>query len=253
MITEPGKVYFIGAGPGDPELITVKGKRLIDSAQNILYAGSLVPGELFFDCLPDADIRDSSGMTLEETHEYLSRAWKKNQSVVRVHTGDPSLYGTILEQIGLLAAQEIPFEIVPGVTSAFAAAAAAGVSFTVPEGNQTLIITRTAGRTPVPREQDLQCLAESKSAMAVYLSATMAGKVRDRLLHGGLPPETKVVIAHRIGWPGGEVRTCTLKDMAETARAMQITGQAVFLILPGGEMDRRSRLYSPEFSHGYRK
>ncbi|MFP4168267.1 MAG: precorrin-4 C(11)-methyltransferase [Desulfonatronovibrionaceae bacterium] len=253
MIADPGKVYFIGAGPGDPGLITVKGKQLIDAAHNILYAGSLVPVELFSECPADANIRDSSGMTLEETHEFLVRAWHSGRGAVRVHTGDPSLYGAILEQIGLLAEEGVPFEIVPGVTCAFAAAAQAGVCFTSPEKNQTLIFTRAGGRTPVPESQDLERLAKSKAAMAIYLSATMAAQVEKKLLRAGLDPETKVVVGHRVGWPGETVSICRLREMAETARRMHATGQTVFLVLPGGEGGSRSSLYSPQFSHGFRK
>jgi len=252
MPAERGCVYFIGAGPGDPELITVKGRRLLRSAELVLFAGSLVPRQLLTGCLQDADIRDSANMTLEQTHACLLKGYADNKRIVRLHTGDPSLYGTILEQMRLLAEDGIPFRIVPGVSSAFAAAADAGVSFTIPEDRQTLIITRASGRTAVPETQDLDRLAESRAAMAIYLSGTMARKVQKKLMRGGLEPETRVVIGHKVGWPDGQVRSCTLAKMVATASEMKISGQAVFLVLPSKKENRRSRLYAPEFNHKFR-
>ncbi len=252
MSAERGKVYFVGAGPGDPELITVKGQRLIRSAEVVLYAGSLVPRELFSSCAEKTEIRDSSSMTLEETHGILVRAHRMNVRIVRVHTGDPSIYGAVAEQACLLSAEGIPYEVIPGVSCAFAAAAEAGVSLTLPEGSQTVIVTRAGGRTPVPDSQDLVRLARSMASMAIYLSGTMAGKVQKKLLQGGLGPETNVVIGHRVGWPEGRVRRCSLGKLAETAREMEITGQAVFLILPDSHERGRSRLYSDDFHHTFR-
>lgn len=253
MPAERGRVYFIGAGPGDPELITVKGRRLLRSAELVVFAGSLVPRQLLAECLQYADIRDSANMTLEQTHACLLKGHRDNKRIVRLHTGDPSLYGTILEQIRLLAEDGVSFRIVPGVSCAFAAAADAAVSFTTPEDRQTLIITRASGRTAVPETQDIERLAESRAAMAIYLSGTMAHKVQKKLLRGGLEPETRVIIGHKVGWPGGRVKNSSLAEMAATAREMEISGQAVFLVLPSKKENRRSRLYAPEFSHKFRK
>ncbi len=248
------KVFFIGAGPGDPELLTLKAARLIAEAGLVLYAGSLVPAEVVAHARSDAQVVDSSGLTLEETHALLVKAVRGGRSAARVHTGDPSLYGAVREQARLLDREGIPWEVVPGVTAAFAAAAEAGISFTVPETTQTLIVTRLAGRTPVPEREALAGLAAHGAAMAVYLSAGDAPRLRDELLAGGYAPDTAAVIGHRIGWPGGGVvRTC-LRDMAEAAREADIGRQAVFLVLPGEAADdgARSKLYDPDFGHGWR-
>lgn len=247
------KVHFIGAGPGDPELLTLKAARLIAEAGLVLYAGSLVPAEVVAHARPGARVVDSSGLTLEETHAILVEAVRGGESAARVHTGDPSLYGAVREQALLLDQDGIPWEVVPGVTAAFAAAAEAGVSFTVPEATQTLIVTRMAGRTPVPEREALAGLAAHGAAMAVYLSAGDAPRLRDELLRGGYAPETAVVIGNRVGWPGGGAIRTTLERMAEAAREAGINRQAVFLVLPGQDApDARSKLYDPDFGHGWR-
>ncbi|RQD67522.1 MAG: precorrin-4 C(11)-methyltransferase [Desulfonatronovibrio sp. MSAO_Bac4] len=246
------KVIFVGAGPGDPELITVKGLKAINQADLIIYAGSLVPPELF-EHSKARDVIDSSNLTLEQTNEMMVKAFGQGRSVVRVHTGDPSIFGTIHEQTRLLSKQGIPFEIIPGVTSAFAAAARANISFTLPEVSQTLIITRSSGRTKVPQDQSLTRLASTGSSMAVYLSAGLAKKVQADLLEGGMKEDTKVIIGWKIGWDGEEIIETNLKDLAQTVENRKIKGQAVFLILPSGDNEKRSKLYDPCFSHGFRK
>ncbi len=253
MSVQP-KVFFIGAGPGDPELLTLKAARLIAEAGLVLYAGSLVSAEVMAHARPDARVVDSSGLTLEETHALLVKTVRGGQSAARVHTGDPSLYGAVREQARLLERDGVPWEVVPGVTAAFAAAAEAGVSFTVPELTQTLIVTRLAGRTPVPERETLAGLAAHGAAMAVYLSAGDAPRLRDGLLAGGYPPDTAVVIGHRIGWPGGRVLRTTVAKLADAAREASIGRQAVFLVLPGkADTEARSKLYDPDFGHGYRR
>ncbi|WP_045215927.1 precorrin-4 C(11)-methyltransferase [Desulfonatronovibrio magnus] len=247
-----GKIYFIGAGPGDPELITVKGLKIIQQADVIVYAGSLVPVSMFSKA-KTSRIIDSSGLTLEETHALLKNAWEEGLTAVRLHTGDPSIFGTIHEQGELLSNDNIPFEIIPGVTAAFAGAALARLSFTFPEVNQTLIITRMSGRTPVPEAQKLRELARSKSSMAIYLSAGMAGKMQDELLEAGLPGDTFAVIGWKLGWEDEEVIQTDLSGLAAAAKERGISGQAVFLIVPGHNTAHRSKLYDPEFSHGFRK
>ena len=247
-------LYFLGAGPGDPDLITVKAQRILARAEAVLYAGSLVPEEILQWCSPEAEIADSSSMTLEQTHSFLRQRLRDGLLVARVHTGDPALYGAIREQIHLLEEEGLDYEIVPGITSAFAAAARAKVSYTLPERTQSLILTRAAGRTTVPEGEDLRLLAEHGAAMAIYLSAANAESVQRQLMEGGYPPDTPVVIAYRVGWPEERILKVRLEDMAETARREQITRQALFLILPGQEEEPVfSRLYSSKFSHGYRK
>lgn len=249
---DSGKVWFIGAGPGDPELITVKGRRLIRQADLIVYAGSLVPRALL-DGLA-APCVDSAPLSLPETHALLRDCAKSGGLAARVHTGEPSLYGAVREQAALLDAEDIPWEIVPGVSSAFAAAAQARVSFTAPGGPQTLIVTRLSGRTPVPASEALPGLAAHGAAMAVLLSAGEPERLQSELLSGGYAPDTCVVMGHKVGWPGGETVRATVSTLAATARAHGFTRQTVFLVLPGETGPQvGSRLYDPAFAHGWRE
>ena len=250
-----GKVWFIGAGPGDPELITVKGQRLIKAADCIVYAGSLVPREVLATARPGVPLVDSAPLSLAETHALLRDCAASGGIAARVHTGEPSLYGAVREQAALLDAEAIPWEVVPGVSSAFATAAAAGVSFTVPGGPQTFILTRLSGRTPVPETEALPALAAHGAAMAVLLSASEPERVQAELLAGGYAPDTLIVLGHKVGWPGGEVVRTRLCDLAHTARERGFTRQTVFLVLPGQDAapkDSRSKLYDAAFSHGWR-
>lgn len=254
--TKTGKVWFIGAGPGDPELITVKGQRLIAAADVIVYAGSLVPREVLADARPGVPLIDSAPLSLAETHALLRDCAASGGLAARVHTGEPSIFGAVREQAALLDAEGIPWDVVPGVSSAFATAAAARVSFTVPGGPQTFILTRLSGRTPVPESEALPSLAAHGAAMAVLLSASEPERVQAELLAGGYPPETAIVIGHKVGWPGGEVVHTTLRDLARTAREAGFTRQTVFLVLPGQNLDAeasRSRLYDAAFTHGWRE
>lgn len=246
------KVYFIGAGPGDPELVTRKGWRLIGEADLVVYAGSLVPAAVVAQTKPGARVVDSSPLTLEETHALLLETVRAGNLAIRVHTGDPALYGAIREQMALLVRDGIDFEVVPGVTAAFAAAAAARRSLTVPGQTQAVVLARKEGRTPVPERESLRELARHGSAMAVYLSAGDPAAVQAELLEGGYGPDTLVVVALRVGWPDGRVVETTLGRLAETAGAMELSRQTVFLILPGQETEGRSKLYDKAFSHGFR-
>jgi precorrin-4/cobalt-precorrin-4 C11-methyltransferase len=247
------QVYFIGAGPGDPELITVKGQRCIMEADLVLYAGSLVPKAVVACAKTGAQVVDSSSMTLRETHATLLETVRSGGMAARVHTGDPSLYGAIKEQMVLLDRDHVPYEVIPGVTVAFAAAAAARVSFTLPEKTQTLILTRLGGRTPVPDPEELGSLARHGASLAIYLSAGTPGAVAEALLGGGYPEDTPVVVAHRVGWPDEQVIACQLSTLAETVSRADIRRQAVFLILPGQHDEPVfSKLYSPQFTHGFR-
>jgi len=248
----PPKVFFIGAGPGDPGLLTVKAARVIAEAGLVLYAGSLVPPEVVAGARQGARVLDSSGMTLEETHALLATAVGAGQAAARVHTGDPALYGAVAEQIRLLEQDGVPWEIIPGVTSASAAAAALGVSFTMPESTQTLILTRMAGRTPVPESESLRALAAHRTSMAVYLSAGDPEGLTRELLAAGLSPDTPIGVASRLGWPGEQTFFTTLASLPQDVHARDITRQTIFLILPHQGAEARSKLYDPDFAHGFR-
>jgi len=247
------QVYFIGAGPGDPDLITVKGRDLIARADLVLYAGSLVPPQVVAWARPGARVEDSAPLTLEQTHELLMATVRAGGMAARVHTGDPSLYGAVAEQAALLDAQGVTWEIVPGVTAAFATAAMAGVGFTVPGATQSLVITRAPGRTAVPQAEALSAFAARGCSMAVYLSATLAGEVRAGLLAGGLAPGVRVVVGHRVGWPDGAVAHTTVGELADEVARRGWAGQVVFLVLPAQDSaGAPSRLYAADFAHGRR-
>jgi precorrin-4 C11-methyltransferase len=251
---EQGKVYFIGAGPGDPELITVRGARIIEAADLIVYAGSLVPRPLLSKAKKGAGIYDSASLSLEEIHGLLSEGVKKGMIVARVHTGDPALYGAIQEQIQLLEKEEIPFEVVPGVTVAFAAAATLGRQLTQADGSQTLILTRLAGRTKVPEKENLAGLSQHQASLVVYLSVSKIAEVVAELKQG-YPADTPVVVAYRVGWPDEKFIVGTLADIAEGVEKSGIKRQAVILVGEAlkGELVGRSKLYDPTFAHGFRE
>lgn len=244
-----GTVRFIGAGPGDPELLTLRAARLIREAGLVVYAGSLVPAQVV--AMATGRVEDSAPLTLEQTHALLRAAALAGQDVARVHTGDPSLYGAVQEQARLLDAEGIPWEVVPGVTAALAAAAAARVSFTQPGGTQSLVVTRLGGRTPVPPAEALASLAAHGSAVAVYLSAGEPERLAAELAAAGRPPDTRVILAHRVGWPDERIIDTTLEHFVQAVRAAGIGRQAVALVLPPDPRGR-SGLYDPDFGHGYR-
>jgi len=246
-----GRVVFIGAGPGDPELLTLKAARLIAEAGLVLYAGSLVPEAVVAHAASGARVLDSSAMTLEATHALLRDCALAGKLAARVHTGDPSLYGATAEQAALLDREGIPWEIVPGVPSAFAAAAAARTPLTWPGGSQSVIISRLAGRTAVPEAEALRHLAAHGASLAVYLSAGDPSAVQAELRAAGLPGDTPVVVAHKVGWPGQVVLHSTLDEFPEAVARHGATRQTVFLVLPG-KTGERSRLYDPDFVHGFR-
>ncbi|MFZ5632398.1 MAG: precorrin-4 C(11)-methyltransferase [Bacillota bacterium] len=247
-------IYFIGAGPGDPELITVKGARLIAGADVIIYAGSLVNPAVLDGCRPGAEIYDSSGMNLEEVLEVMGRAWREGKKVARVHTGDPSIYGAIQEQMDALAEKGIPFAVIPGVSSLFAAAAAVPHELTLPGVTQTVIMTRLEGRTPVPGGERLADLARHRCTMGIFLSVNQMDRVVSQLLEGGYDPGTKVVVVERASWPDQRVISGTIKNIGKLVKEAGITRQAIILVgdVFGGHY-QRSRLYDGNFSHGYRR
>lgn len=252
------KVHFIGAGPGDPELITVKGARLLREADLVIYAGSLVDRELVRTHAPGAEVYDSSSMTLEGTTSIIAEAVVAERSVVRLHTGDPSIYGAIQEQMEALDRLGITYAVVPGVTSAFAAAAALRQELTLPEVSQTVIITRLAGRTPVPERESLSEIAKIGATLVIYLSVSMIERVVAELLQGAYTPETPAAVVFRASWPDERVVEGTLADIAALVKEAEIGKQA--LILVGDVLKARteglkakSLLYDREFSHGCRK
>lgn len=253
-------VHFVGAGPGDPELITLKGRRLIAEADVLIYTDSLVDERLCRWAKPGAAVHRSSGLTLEEILGLIRGAVAAGKKVVRLHTGDPSLYGALHEQVAALEREGIPYEIVPGVTAATAAAAALGAELTVPELSQTVIIARAAGRTPVPAGESLASLAAHQATMVLYLSAALIGKAAAALREGGYPPDTPAAVACRVSWPDQRIVRGTLADIAGLARSAGIRSHAVILVgrvldpaLRALEQPHRSRLYDPGFSHGRRR
>lgn len=248
-----GIVYFIGAGPGDPELMTIKGKRLIETSDLIIYAGSLVPSEVIAGHKEDAKVLSSAGMNLEEVMKEMISAATAGKQVVRVHTGDPTIFSTIREQLDWLTRENIPFEVVPGVSSFVASAAVLGKEFTLPQISQTVICTRIAGRTPVPEKEDLESLASHQASMAIFLSVGMMEKVVETLsIHYSM--ETPVAVIQRATWPDQKIVLGNLSTIAEKVEEAQITRTAQILVgdFLGNEY-ALSQLYDKHFSHGYRK
>ncbi len=249
-------ILFVGAGPGDPELITVKGRGALEMADLIIYAGSLVPRALLEWTRPEARTISSASMHLEEIIEEMATAHELDKRVVRLHTGDPSLYGAIFEQMAELDNRSIPYKVIPGVTAAFAAAAAMGLEFTMPEISQTLILTRMAGRTPVPEAEALEALAAHKTSMAIYLSISLIDKVA-AVLRKSYGEDATCAVVFRASQPEEKVIVTQLKNLAQRVQSENITHQAVIIVgkvLDVGkkELTYKSKLYDKDFSHGYR-
>jgi precorrin-4/cobalt-precorrin-4 C11-methyltransferase len=252
------KVHFIGAGPGDPELITVKGARLLGEADMVMYTGSLVDRELVRAHAPEAEVCDSSSMTLEETTSVIVETVLSGGNVARLHTGDPSIYGAIQEQMAELDRLGISYGVVPGVTSACAAAAALKQELTLPEVSQTVIITRLAGKTTVPGRESLCEIARIGATLVIYLSVSMIERVVEELLVGVYNPETPAAVVYRASWADERIIEGTLADIAVRVKEAGIGKQA--LILVGDVLKARkeglkakSLLYDRDFSHGCRK
>jgi precorrin-4/cobalt-precorrin-4 C11-methyltransferase len=248
------KVYIIGAGPGDPKLITVRGAELIASCPVILYTGSLVPRAVLATAAPGAEILDSSGMTLDEIMEVVCRARDKDLDVARVHTGDPSIFGSTAEQMRRMDAEGIGYEIIPGVSSFSAAAAALGRELTLPELSQTVILTRAEGRTPMPELEGLADLAAHQATMCLFLSIMLLTKVTRQLIpvYGADCP---VAVIHKASCPDQKIVTGTLGDINGKVRKEGITSQSIILIgrVLTATHFAESRLYAKDFSHGYRR
>lgn len=260
MTAKPGTVYFIGAGPGAPDLITVRGRDLIAQADLILYADSLVSESVAqLAHKPNARQIGTSGMHLDEFMHLMRDTVQNGGIVARVHSGDPALYGATHEQMVRLEEAGIPYEIVPGVTAAFAAAALLRTELTVPETVQTIILTRAEGRTPMPPGENLRHLAATGASLAIYLSVTRIKQViADLLGSGGYTPETPVAVLHKVTWPDESYVTGTLADIADKVRAAGYTRQALILVSPALESRLRdgslqSNLYASHYTHRFRR
>lgn len=252
------KLYIIGAGPGDPDLITVKGLKLLEEADVVLYADSLVSEALIQKSKESAEILKTAGMHLEEMVDIMVDRIRQGKKVVRVHTGDPAVYGAIMEQMVLLKQQGIDVEIVPGVSSVFAAAAAAQAELTIPDLTQTVILTRAEGRTPVPEFEKLKDLAKHHCTIALFLSATLTKKVIKELMEAGWAPNTPVAVVYKATWPDQKIVRTTIENLDEAMRQNGIRKQA--MILAGWALDEnihdknyRSKLYDQTFTHGFRR
>jgi precorrin-4/cobalt-precorrin-4 C11-methyltransferase len=248
------KVYIIGAGPGDPGLVTVRGAALIAACPVVLYTGSLVPKEVIDRAHPDARVIDSSGLTLDEIITIMHEAHARNEDVARVHTGDPAIFGSTGEQMRRLAALQIAYEIVPGVSSFSAAAAAIGKELTLPELSQTVILTRAEGRTPMPPGENLADLARHGATLALFLSITLLDEVTTQLIPV-CGADCPVTIVHKASCPDQKIVSGTLADIKAKAKAAGLRTQSMILIgraLVATEF-AESRLYAADFSHRFRK
>lgn len=246
------KVYFVGAGPGDPELLTVKAERMLRSCRICIYAGSLVNPQVVGLLPEDAEKHDSAALDLEEITALFRDAKERDIDVVRLHSGDPSIYGAIREQMNELDQWGIEYEVVPGVSSFQATAAALRTELTAPEFAQTIILTRTSGRTPMPKEQDLKVLAQTRSTLCIFLSTHKAGEVA-RLLADHYGSDCPVALVYKASWPDQQVIRGTLDDIAGKIAASGITKTAMIVV--GHALSRdipASKLYDPAFSHEYR-
>jgi len=249
------QVYFIGAGPGDPELLTIRAKNVIERADVIIYADSLINPDVCSHARKEAKIYRSASLSLEEITEIIVNAVRQGKVVARLQSGDPSIYGAIQEQIDVLEKHGIEYEIVPGVSSLFAAAASLKAELTIPELSQTVIITRMEGRTPVPERESLKNLAAHQATLAIFLSVSLIEKVVEELLDGGYPSETPVAVVHRVSWNDETVIRSTLQDIVKRVQTLGIKRQALILVgsvLASERKDYRSKLYHKNFRHGYR-
>ncbi|WP_338556194.1 precorrin-4 C(11)-methyltransferase [Paenibacillus sp. KS-LC4] len=252
-------VHIIGAGPGDPDLITVKGLKLLQAADVVMYTDSLVNEELIAKAKPEAEVLKSAGMDLDEMVGIIVDRVKQGKSVARIHTGDPAMYGAILEQMVLLKREGIHCEIVPGVSSVFAAAAAVGAELTIPDLTQTVILTRAEGRTPVPELEKLKDLAAHRCTIALFLSATLTRKVVQEFKDAGWEDETPIAVVRRASWPDQLIIRTTLAGLDNAMREHGIRAHA--MILAGWALDpelhnkdaHRSKLYDKTFTHRFRR
>ena len=252
-------IYFIGAGPGAVDLITVRGAEILKKAGMIIYAGSLVNPELLnYADKANCEIYNSASMTLDEVMEKLIDGHERGLVTVRLHTGDPSLYGAIREQIDILREKNIEFKVIPGVSSFFAAAAAVQTEYTLPDVSQTVIISRMEGRTPVPERESIKNLASHKSSMVLFLSSGMLKALSGELIAGGYDEDTPAALVYKASWPDEKIIRTSLKNLASDAEAAGINKTALVLVgefLNDKEHNnyKLSKLYDEKFSHGFRQ
>lgn len=247
-------VHFVGAGSGAVDLITVRGKHLIDNADVVIYAGSLVNPELLSSCKEDCKIYNSAKMTLEEVIEVMENSEKEGKTTVRLHTGDPCLYGAIREQMDLLEEKKIAYAYCPGVSSFCGAAAALRAEYTLPDVSQSVVITRMEGRTPVPELEKIEQWAKHKSTMVIFLSMGLLEQLEEKLLEGGYEKDTPAAIVYKATWPEERVFPCTVSTIHRTARENKVTKTA--LVVVGKVLKSsydRSRLYDPNFTTEFRR
>ena len=247
-------VHFVGAGSGAADLITLRGKALLETADVIIYAGSLVNSELLGYARSDCEIYNSAVMTLDEVIEVMEKAEKNGKMTVRLHTGDPCIYGAIREQMDRLDHLGISFDVCPGVSSFCGAAASLKAEYTLPDVSQTVILTRMAGRTPVPESESIESLAAHKATMVIFLSTGMLEELSERLVNGGYSADTPAAIVYKATWADEKICRCTVGTLAQTAQKNGITKTA--LITVGnflGDVQSLSRLYSADFETEFRK
>ncbi|WP_299977884.1 precorrin-4 C(11)-methyltransferase [Desulfobacula sp.] len=251
------KVIFAGAGPGDPDLITIKSMNALKAADLIIYAGSLVPKAVLRWKGKDTETKSSANMDLPQIIDTIKAYHAKGKKIVRLHTGDPSLYGAIFEQMRDLEKLNIPYEVIPGVTAAFAASSKMNMEYTLPEVTQTLILTRISGRTPVPESEALEKLASHKASMAIYLSISHAQKVQ-KILERHYGKESLCAVAYKVSHPEEKIIYTKIKLLVKTCEDNQITRHALIIVGKSVEASikkndiLKSKLYDSTFSHGYR-
>ncbi len=265
MPDEQGKVYIVGGGPGDPELLTLKAKSVIESADVVIYADSLVHPSIVEFAKPGAEVHGSKTLNLDQIMELTLQAVRDGKTVARIQSGDPAIYGAILEQMRVLEEENVDYEIIPGVSSAFAAAARLKVELTVPGGSQTIIMTRAEGRIAMPPGEKLRDLAAHGSTLVIFLSVTRMVTVVRQLLDAGYTEDSPVAVVYRVGWPDEQVIRGTLADIAEKVRAAKITLQALIMVgqavdpdllkpvAAGANGASSSHLYSSTYTHLYRR
>lgn len=249
------KVYFIGAGPGAADLITIRGAKILAEADLVMYAGSLVPPAVLTHCRSDAKLHDTSRLDLDQQEALYVEAVQNNWTVARVHSGDPAIYGAVAEQIQRLKKLSIEYEIVPGVSSFTASAASLGVELTAPEVVQTVILTRVSGRaSPVPEAESLSSLAAHRATLCIFLSGPHLKQIQDELLQH-YPPETPVALVHRASWDDEKCHRSTLGQVAQEVQAQDWALTTMLLVGPtvSGESHTQSRLYSSQYSHKFRR
>ena len=248
-------VYFVGAGTGAVDLITVRGMRLLEKADVIIYAGSLVNPDLLDYAKKDCQIHNSARLTLDEVIDIMKKASEEDKTIVRLHTGEPSIYGAVREQMDELDKLGIEYESCPGVSACFGAASSLNLEYTLPDISQSLIITRMEGRTKVPPRESIESFAAHQASMAIYLSTGMLDELSRRLVAGGYREDTPAALVYKATWPEEEKYICTVKTLAETAREHKITKTALVLVgdVIGHRNYEKSRLYAPDFSTEYRQ